>query len=257
MKNLAFLTGVGILALAVSTPALSQTKKSPLATSFASDSLTVPVMVNAGGLAGATFGTYVALFNPTSRDFDVFVTLYDAAGIAYHATIPVQAGQLYTYANFLDHVFHFSGAGTVKFQSGAAVGGSSDNLFILSAEVYTNASGVRYGTSLPAFDFPGTDSRSFSAGITVDAHNRANVGCFNESGDANTVNATVFDGFGHQASSVQLHLGAHAWGQTGLPVDVSGGYVQFDPSAPADCYAVVVNNTTNDGRVIAAVEYTP
>ncbi len=145
----------------------------------------------------------------------------------------------------------------MRFQSGTAVGGSSDNLFILSAEVYTNASGVRFGTSLPVFDFPGTDSRSFSPGITVDAHNRANVGCFNESGVANTVQATVFDGSGSQVGSAHLQLPAHAWGQTGLAVSVTGGYVQFDPSAPADCYAVVVNNTTNDGRLVAAVEYTP
>ncbi|HKC24444.1 MAG TPA: hypothetical protein VKF32_06860, partial [Thermoanaerobaculia bacterium] len=91
MKKPAFLTVLGVLVLAAAAPAHSQTKKAPLATTFASDSLTVPVMVNAGGLAGATFGTYVALMNPTSRDFDVHVTLYDSAGIAYHATIAVEA----------------------------------------------------------------------------------------------------------------------------------------------------------------------
>ena len=38
---------------------------------------------------------------------------------------------------------------------------------------------------------------------------------------------------------------------------VSGGYVQFDPTDSAVCYAVVVDNATNDGRFISAAEYRP
>ena len=38
---------------------------------------------------------------------------------------------------------------------------------------------------------------------------------------------------------------------------VSGGYVQFDPTDSAVCYAVVVDNATNDGRFISAAEYKP
>jgi len=145
----------------------------------------------------------------------------------------------------------------VRFQSGAEVGGSPDNLFILSAEIYTTGSGVRYGTSLPTLEFPGTDSRSFSVGVTVDANNRANVGCFNESGKANTVTATVFDGTGTQVTTVQISLLPNAWGQRAVNAAVNSGYVRFDPSGPASCYAVVANNTTNDARFVAAVEYTP
>jgi hypothetical protein len=255
MKKLVSL--VIVLLAVVATPAFSQTKADPLGVSFASDSLTVPVMINAGGLAGATFATYAALMNPTSKDFPVQVTLYDSAGTKRQATISLAAGELKSYENFLNTVFAFSGAGTVRFQSGVEVGGSPDNLFILSAEIYTTGSGVRYGTSLPTLEFPGTDSRSFSVGITVDAGNRTNVGCFNESGVANTVNATVFDGTGQQVTTVQLQLGGNAWGQRAVNAAVSGGYVRFDPSGPASCYAVVANNTTNDGRFIPAVEYTP
>ena len=246
-----------VLLAVVATPAFSQTKADPLGVSFASDSLTVPVMINASGLAGATFATYAALMNPTSKSFPVQVTLYDSAGTKTQRTITLGPGELKSYANFLDTVFAFSGAGTVRFQSGIEVGGSPDNLFILSAEIYTTGSGVRYGTSLPTLEFPGTDSRSFSVGITVDANNRTNVGCFNESGVANTVNATVFDGTGQQVTTVQLQLGGNAWGQRAVNAAVSGGYVRFDPSRPASCYAVVANNVTNDGRFIPAVEYTP
>jgi hypothetical protein len=254
MKKLVFLVAV-LSAAVVATPAFSQTRPEQ-SVSFASDSLTVPVMINASGFAGATFATYAALMNPTSKAFPVTVTLF-SAGTKTQRTITLAAGELKQYQNFLDTVFAFSGLGTVRFQSGVEVGGSTDNLFILSAEIYTTASGVRYGTSLPTLEFPGTDSRSFSVGITVDASNRANVGCFNESTVANTVNATVFDGTGAQVTTLQLHLGPNALVQLAVNAAVSGGYVRFDPSAPASCYAVVANNTTNDARFIPAVEFTP
>jgi hypothetical protein len=256
MKKLVFMA---VLSAAVfATPALSQTNPAPLGEmSFASDSLTVPVMINAPGLSGATFATYAAIMNPTSKSFPVQVTLFNAAGTKTQRTITLAAGELKSYQNFLDTVFAFSGAGTVRFQSGVAVGGSPDNLFILNAEIYTTSSGVRFGTSLPTLEFPGTDSRSFSVGITVDANNRANVGCFNESKAANDVTATVLDGTGAPVTTLQLHLGPNASGLLAVNAAVSGGYVRFDPSGPASCYAVVANNTTNDARFVAAVEYTP
>jgi len=255
MKKIVFLVAV-LSAAVIATPASSQTKPE-LGVSFASDSLTVPVMINANGAAGATFATYAALMNPTSKAFPVTVTLYDNGGNKTQKTITLAAGELKSYANFLDTVFAYSGLGTVRFQSGVEVGGSSDNLFILSAEIYTASSGVRYGTSLPPLEFPGTDSRSFSVGVTVDASNRTNVGCFNEAKVANTVTATVFDGTGAQLGTVQLQIGPNTLAQRALTTAVSGGYVRFDPSQPASCYAVVANNTTNDARFIPAVEFTP
>ena len=54
MKKLVFLVAV-LSAAVVATPAFSQTKPAPLGEmSFASDSLTVPVMINANGAAGAS-----------------------------------------------------------------------------------------------------------------------------------------------------------------------------------------------------------
>ena len=255
MKKLVFLVAV-LSAAVAATPALSQ-EKPEIGVTFASDSLTVPVMINANGFAGATFATYAALMNPTSKAFPVTVSLFDSAGVKTQKTITLASGELKSYQNFLNEVFAYSGLGTVRFQSGVEVGGSTDNLFILSAEIYTTTSGVRYGTSLPTLEFPGTDSRSFSVGITVDASHRANVGCFNESKSANTVTATVFDGTGAQVTTLQLQLGANTLGQKAVNAAVSGGYVRFDPSGPASCYAVVANNTTNDARFIPAVEYTP
>src|SRR5713226_6045869 len=107
MKKLVFL--MAVLSAVVATPAFSQTRPE-VGVSFASDSLTVPVMINANGFAGATFATYAALMNPTSKSFPVQVTLFDSAGTKTQKTITLAAGELKSYQNFLDTVFAFSGA---------------------------------------------------------------------------------------------------------------------------------------------------
>jgi hypothetical protein len=255
MKTL--IASLTLAAAIAAVPAAAQTRhRNPLATSFASDSLTVPVMVNSGGLYGARFGTYVALMNPTSHAINVHATLHDSNGIAYTATIALAAGEMKTYENFLDTAFGFSGAGAVRFQSGVEVGGGTDDLFILNAEVYTNGAG-RYGTTLPAFDVPASGATSWAPGIVIKPSTRANIGCVDESGAANAITATLFDGSGTEVKTVTLSLPANAWGQAGLDAQVDGGYVRFSPTGAASCYAVVVNNGTNDGRFVPAVEYAP
>ncbi|MCU1228018.1 MAG: hypothetical protein JWO97_902 [Acidobacteria bacterium] len=224
---------------------------------FASDFQTVPVMGNTPGLAGANFQTYVTILNPTANAFAVEVTLFDNAGTKRTATINLAAGELKTYQNFLDAVFGLVGGGAVQFRSPESAGGSHDNRFIVNAEIWT-AGASRYGTSLPTLEFAGTSSRSFSPGVSVGTGSRANVGCFNQSDAANAIKATVYDASGKVVvGTVNLNLPANAWGQAGITSVVSNGYVQFDPSDSAVCYAVVVDNTTNDGNFIAATEYRP
>ena len=107
-------------------------------------------------------------------------------------------------------------------------------------------------------EFAGSSSRSFAPGITVDSNTRTNIGCFDQSGAANSVKATILDNTGKQIiGTVTLNLAANGWGQTAVTTIVSGGYAQFDPSDSAVCYAVVVDNSTNDGRFVSAAEYKP
>ena len=252
MNRLLYLTALAVL---VAGAASAQPAGHPVASSsFASDFQTIPVMGNTPGL-GATFQTYVALLNPTSSSFSVQVALYDAAGVKHDATITLAAGEMKTYENFLDAVFHVTGGGAVTFKSPESTGGTHNNRFIVSVEVRT--SGTRYGTTIPALEFAGSNSRSLAPGVTVDANSRTNVGCFNQSDVANKVKVTVFDNAGTQAGTLELNLPANAWGQAGVGAIVSGGYVQFDPSEAAVCYAVVVDNSTSDGRLISAAEYKP
>lgn len=257
MKRMTVLIALA-LATVLAIPGLAQTERRPATSSFASDLQTVPVMANTGGVNGATFQTYVSIANPTSSAFAVDATLYDAAGSEHHATISLAAGEVKSYTNFLSTAFNYSGGGAVTFESPESAGGTHNNRFIVNAEVWTTTNGGRYGTSIATLEFAGTSSRSFSPGITVDSSTRTNVGCFNQSESANHVKATVLDATGKLTlGSVDLNLAANAWGQTAIPTIVSNGSVQFDPSDSAVCYAVVINNATNDGRFVAAAEYKP
>jgi hypothetical protein len=247
MKRLICLIAFAIVAI----PTFAQSGRKPTNLSFASDFQTVPVMANTTGAGGAVFETYVAILNPTPSAFTVTASLYDAAGAKHDAVISLAAGELKTYANFLDNVFHAHGGGAVTFRSA-----DSSQRFVVSAEVWT--AGGRYGTTIPALEFAGTDSDSFAPGVTVGANTRTNIGCFNQSGVANTVAAKVMDASGSMTlGTITLNLAANAWSQTAVSTVVSDGYVRFDPSDNAVCYAVVVDNQTNDGRFIPAAEYRP
>ncbi len=255
MTRLLCLTAIALAAVAA--PAFAQQGRRAVAdSSFASDFQTVPVMGNTAGFGGATFQTYVAILNPTASSFSVDVTLYDTAGTKHNATITLAAGELKTYQNFLSEVFQYTGGGAVTFKAPDSTGGTHNNRFILSTEVRTG--GTHFSTPVPALEFAGSSSPSFAAGVTVDSSTRTNVGCFNQSDGANQVRATIYDNSGKQViGSVTLNLAPNAWGQTAVTSIVSGGYVQFAPSDSAVCYAVVVDNSTSDGRFISAAEYRP
>lgn len=219
--------------------------------SFASDFQTVPVMANVVGNFGARFHSYVALLNPTASAAHIDVTLFDTAGTTHEATITLAAGEQKTFANFLEEVFHHTGGGAATFRSD-----DPSERFVLSTEVRVTPGG--YSTAIPALEFAGSSSPSFSPGITVDSNSRTNIGCFNQSSAANTIRATVFDKSGAIAlGTVNLNLAANAWGQTSVNTIVNDGFLRFEPSEAAVCYAVVVSNTTNDGRFIPASEYQP
>ncbi|HWW59900.1 MAG TPA: hypothetical protein VN181_00905 [Thermoanaerobaculia bacterium] len=254
--NMKKLMVFAILLLVVAAPSFAQSARRQTAQEFASDFQTVPVMGNTFGANGSTFLTFVAVLNPTSSAFPIEVSLYDTMGTKHDATITLAARELKTYNNFLAEVFNFNGGGAVTFKSAESTGGTHNNRFIISAQVQTG--GTRYNTPVPALEFPGTSSPSFAAGVTVDTNTRTNVGCFNQSAVANTVKVTVLDKTGTQTvGTTQLSLPANAWGQTGIASVVSNGYVRFEPSEAAVCYASVVENATNDARLAMGVEYTP
>ncbi len=227
--------------------------RQPVAQDFASDSQTVPVVANVTGVGGAAFISYLAIFNPTPSAYAVTASFYDAAGTRRDAQINLAAGELKTYTNFLDAVFHTTGGGAVVFTAPESAGGQHNNRFIINTEVRSG----RYSTQIPVLEFAGSSTQSFAPGISVDANWRTNIGCFNQSALPNKIRANIFSSSGQAAGATELNLPANGWGQTSVNPIVSNGYVQFVPAEDAVCYAVVVDNATNDGRLISSVEYRP
>lgn len=247
------------LAAAISGSAFAQTARRPSSqNSFASDYQTVPVMANVSGRGGAKFESYVSILNPTSSAYTVDVTLYDSNGTTHDATISLAAGEMKTYSNFLSTVFSYVGGGAVEFASPESAGGTHNNRFIVSTEVRTGSGNSVFSTPVPSLEFAGSSSPSFAGGVTVDSNWRTNVGCYNQASSANNVTIKVLDKSGATTiGTMTLNLAANAWAQGPVSAVVSDGYVRFEPSDSAVCYAVVVSNTTNDGRFIPATEYTP
>ncbi len=224
---------------------------------FTSTYAVVPVMANLQGVTGSFFKTRVALMNPTASTYPIEVSLFGVGGFVTKTTINIAAGQMKSYENFLEEVFSFTGAGTVKFESQRIAGGSSDFQFLVNCEVWTTSANGRYGTTVPTNFIEASNSDAYSAGIKIDATTRSNIGCFNDSSLSNVVEAAIFDSSNNLVTTITLTLDPNSWKQVSIPNAVSSGYVRFRPSRPAFCYAVVVDNTTNDGNFIQAAEYAP
>jgi len=255
MKRMAFLTALVLIAAAM--PMLAQPPALRAgAQNFASDFQTLPVTSNVNGVGGSRFQTYLAILNPTASAFTVTASLYDANGTKRDATINLAAGELKTFDNFLEAVFNTTGGGAVTFSAPESAGGTHNNRFIINAEIWTT--GTRYGTTVPVLEFAGSSSPQYSPGISTDSTSRTNIGCFNQANAANAIKATVYDKSGTQTiGTFNLNLPANAWGQTAVTSVVTNGLVKFEPSDSAVCYAVVVNNGTNDGHLVAATEFRP
>jgi hypothetical protein len=220
----------------------------------------IPVMANNPGvIPGTFFKTKVAIINPTQLSYPIQVTLYDGNGQAGQATISMAPGQVRNYDNFLEQIFGRSGAGSVVFNSGAGVpGGSAANDFIVSAEVFTDSPTGKYKTVVTSgalLDSVSNLSEAFSLGITVDASTRTNVGAFNDTESPNVINADVYSAAGTLLGTVTLTLPARSWAQVAVPTNVTNGYIRWRTSGLAYCYAVVVDNLSNDGTFIPGAEY--
>jgi hypothetical protein len=58
-------------------------------------------------------------------------------------------------------------------------------------------------------------------------------------------------------NTVTLTLAAKTWNQVVVPVNVTGGFIKWRLQSAAFCYAVVVDNKSNDGTFIPASDYVP
>lgn len=221
--------------------------------------IVVPVMANNPGAFGAFFKTRVAIVNPTLFSYPIEVTLYNSAGPVTKATLNIEAGQVKNYENFLQDTFQYNGAGSVRFDSWIGPpGGSSTYDFLVTAEVYAESPNGKLKTIVANGAPPDSISQSFpaySAGIYVGGGSRTNIGCFDASNSPNEVFADIFDSASQLIKTYRLGLAENGWIQGPVNETVTGGYIKWRATAPAYCYAVVVDNTSNDGTFIPATAY--
>ena len=148
----------------------------------------------------------------------------------------------------------------MNFDSLSPPGGNSKLVFLVNSEVYIDGANGRYKTVVMSgipLDPASPGINAYSTGITADSSNRVNIGCFNASFITNVIVAEVYDSSNRLLKTVSITLSGGSWKQVPLGASVTGGYIIWKPSSSAYCYAVVVNNSSNDGSFIPAANYIP
>ena len=222
--------------------------------------LLIPTAANNAGLFGAVFKTRVSIVNVTNRTYTINATLYRSGSGTIVRQITMGSRQARNYGNFLQDVFSYSGAAGVELDAVVTPPGGSDlNQFAVFAEVYNDGANGVYKTVVniadPSDGLSLTDP-SITPGIFVDGSARTNVGCLNTATTQAIVNVDVYSSSGGLLTTHFMTVPAGGWAQNGILQDVSGGYLiwrlQFGVSP--NCFAVVVDNQTNDGSFIPPIK---
>ena len=248
----------------------------------------LPGAANTAGLGGAQFRTRVFILAYGSRTpVIVNVSAATPGGLLTPASVVIPDDSLsYSSENILDDLFHYAGGAALSF----TVDPSSRGLgLVVRAEVYTDGPFGEMSTPVPVLTsadsvpppwnpiFTSLTSEqnlvSQSIGVRSDSGHRMNVACSNFSPNTVIVDAGIYSTGSVMEPSAQnwyhnFSLSPGQWSQVavdstgtpdgiGLPV-FSNGIVRFYAFAPPGvanigpvfCYAVIVNNASNDGTVV-------
>jgi len=214
----------------------------------------LPTSTNLTGQQGAVYKTRVSIFNASSYDYSVRVGLRTQLGEVSVQNIFIRPGLTLTFNDFVTNVFNLTGAGAIDFDSG-----DPDYLFLVNAQVYVDTSAGRYTTSVPSIDELGatTDIRpGLVVGFSVNSAFRTNVGCASTTSAPQTVTFSVFNASNKAVGKpYTLALAGLGWDQLVLSAPVTNGGLLVETTGSAVCYAVEVNNVSNDGTFLLAVPY--
>jgi hypothetical protein len=223
----------------------------------ASTTWVIPSSANVAGANGAYFKTKVTLFNPTTLSYNVSASLYNNLGPVQTISLLILPAQSQTWDDFLGTIFNYVGAGTLILDSSAA--GNSDFVFLVTAEVFTDSSSGRYKTMVAngtTIDPISSSNPAYNIGISVDTNNRTNIGCFNTQTISVSIVVDLLDSGGTTLQTMNLILNPRSWYQMPLTTEVSNGIIRWRPNGTIYAYAVVVDNTSNDGSYSVAGEVT-
>lgn len=210
--------------------------------------LVVPTGANVQGLFGSYFKTKLTILAPGDPQAQMFfqVTLQvlppsGTGGVTRNIT--VQQGWLTVFENVFDTLGYVGGGGLqILYPDNQAI--------LVSAEVYVDGPSGRYSTAVPVVDPSAPNAVvSTTIGVSNDALNRTNIGC---SGLLNPtpVTAEVHRTDGSLLGTMNFFVPAYGWTQVAVPFNVTDGYIRWGGGGYIYCYAVNVNNQSNDGTLI-------
>ena len=216
--------------------------------------LLLPTATNLDGLQGAVYKTRVSIFNASTYDYSLRVGLRTQHGEISVQYVFIRSGLTLTFNNFVADVFGLAAAGAIDFDSGEA-----DNLFLVNAQVYVDTGAGRYTTAVQPADDLGaiTPFRpGLVVGFSVNADFRTNIGCASTTSSPQTVTFSVFNSSSRtKGLPFTLELEGLGWDQLILAVPITNGGLLIETTGSAVCYAVEVNNVSNDGTYLLAVPF--
>ena len=210
----------------------------------------IPATANSPGRFGAHYKTRVVIFNPTSRDYTITARFYNDTGPARRSEIQIDAGEYLVWDNFLEEIFDYRGGGAVLLKAD-----DQDDLFYMTAEVYTDSANGRFSTTVVSGIIPTFVSSSqpdFNVGINANRNRRTNIGVWNWETRPSSVEAKVFNGSGRLLQTIRFNLKAEAWQQKNISASVDNGLVRWEINGESKThyfYAVEVDNKSNDGTL--------
>ncbi len=216
--------------------------------------LLLPTSANVNGQFGSVYKTKVSIFNASRFDYSIRAGLSDQTGEIVVRSIPIRANETVTFDNILADVFNYAGGGAIDLDSR-----NGEYLFIVSAQVYVDTGNARYTTSVQFADDLGAITASrpgFIVGISVNSNFRVNIGCASNTSSRQTVTFRVYDrDYNLLGPASSFELAGYGWGQYGVNVPVTNGGITIQINGNAVCYAVEVNNVSNDGTYQLAVPF--
>jgi hypothetical protein len=254
MSQTRWISGFALLAV-LSTPLGARPLRPPTPTVVGSVShLLLPTSANVNGQFGALFRTKVSIFNPTTYAYTIRAGLSTRDGEAAVSSISMQSGETRTFDNFVADVFGSFSAGAIDLDSG-------DDLyrFIVSAQVYVDTGAGRFTTSVQFADDLGTvtpERPGYVVGVSVNSNFRTNIGCASNSSAPQTITLRAFDSdFYLVGDPFSFTMAGFGWAQYSVNIPLRNGGIVFEATRNAVCFAVEVNNVSNDGTYQLAIPF--
>ncbi|HEX5856038.1 MAG TPA: hypothetical protein VFZ57_10490 [Thermoanaerobaculia bacterium] len=216
--------------------------------------LLLPTSANVNGQFGAVFKTKVSVFNAVNASYSIRAGLSTSNGEIAHTFISVAPGQTVTFNNILADLFGYSGGGAIDLDSN-----DSNHLFIVNSQVYVDTLSGRYTTAVQFADDLGdiVPSRpGFVVGVSINSARRTNIGCASNSGFDQTITFRAFDADNFAVGNpFSFPLAAFGWAQFGVNLSLTNGGIRIDATQNAACFAVEVDNISNDGTYQLATPF--